>query len=145
MLDKLKRDMITAMKEQDKEKLTTIRQIKAEVDKEHIDKNKEINDELVIEVAAHQVKLLNDSIKEFEKGKREDLIDKAKKELEIIKGYLPSPLTENEVDQILEEAFQKLKPESMRDMGKVMKEVTPKVKGRFDMSLISTKIKNKLN
>lgn len=145
MLDKLKEDMISAMKEKDKERLTTIRQIKASVDKEHIDKKKEINDELVIEVASKQVKLLTDSIKEFKKGGREDLIEKANKELEIIKEYLPEPLTEEDVDQILEEAFQKINPESMRDMGKVMSEITPKVKGRFDMSKISTKIKSKLN
>lgn len=145
MLDKLKEDMISAMKEKDKERLTTIRQIKASVDKEHIDKKKEINDELVIEVASKQVKLLTDSIKEFKKGGREDLIEKANKELEIIKEYLPEPLTEENVDQILEEAFQKINPESMRDMGKVMSEITPKVKGRFDMSKISAKIKSKLN
>ncbi len=145
MLEKLKKDMIVAMKEKDKERLTTIRQIKASADKEHIDKKREINDDLIIEVASKQVKLLNDSIKEFEKGNREDLIEKARKELEIIREYLPEPITEDDVDQILEEAFQKLKPESMRDMGMVMNEVTPKVKGRYDMSKISAKIKSKLS
>lgn len=145
MLDKLKEDMIAAMKDKDKERLTTIRQIKASIDQEHIDKKKEINDELIIEVASKQVKLLNDSIKEFEKGNRNDLIEKAQKELEIIKEYLPEPLAEEEVDQLLEKVFQKLKPKSMRDMGMVMNEITPKVKGRYDMSKISAKIKNKLN
>lgn len=145
MLDKLKKDMIAAMKDKDKERLTTIRQIKASIDQEHIDKKKEINDELIIEVASKQVKLLSDSIKEFEKGNRKDLIEKAQKELEIIKEYLPEPLTEEEVDQLLEKVFQKLKPKSMRDMGMVMNEITPKVKGRYDMGKISAKIKNKLN
>lgn len=145
MLEKLKEDMIQAMKNKDKERLITIRQIKAAVDKEHIDKHKEITDELIIDVVSHQVKLLNDSIKEFEKGKRDDLLNKALNELEILKEYLPDALTEDEVDKILEEIFEKTQPQSMRDMGTVMNEVVPLVKGRFDMSIISKKIKDKLS
>lgn len=145
MLEKLKQDMITAMKDKDKERLTTIRQIKAAVDKEHIDKQKEITDELVIDVVSHQVKLLNDSIQEFNKGNRQDLVTKSENELNILKEYLPSPLTEDEVDKIIDEIFLKIKPQSMKDMSLIMKEATPKVKGRFDMSIISSKIKNKLS
>jgi len=145
MLEKLKEDMIQAMKNKDKERLITIRQIKAAVDKEHIDKHKEITDELIVDVVSHQVKLLNDSIKEFEKGKRDDLLSKALNELEILKEYLPDALTEDEVDKILEEIFEKTQPQSMRDMGTVMNEVVPLVKGRFDMSIISKKIKDKLS
>ena len=144
MLEKLKQDMIESMKNKNKERLSVIRGIKAATDKEHIDKKREINDELIIEVVSHQVKLLNDSIEEFKKGNRDDLVEKAKNELNVLKEYLPEPLSEDEVNKIIENIFEKIKPESMRDMGKVMSEVTPLVKGRFDMSEVSNKIKNKL-
>lgn len=144
MIEKLKQDMITAMKEKEKERLTVIRGIKAEIDKEHIDKKKEINDELGIEVVSHQIKLLKDSIQEFEKGNRTDLIEKANFEMKVLQEYLPAQLTEEEVDNIIEEAFTKINPTSMKEMGQIMAEVTPKVKGRYDMGSISTKIKNKL-
>lgn len=145
MVEKLKQDMISAMKEHNRERLTVIRGIKASIDKEHIDKKREINDELLIEVVTHQVKLLNDSIKEFQKGNRDDLVEKALAELAVLKEYLPEPLTEDDVDKFIDEVFKKVNPTGMRDMGKVMNEVTPYVKGRFDMSIVSSKIKERLN
>lgn len=145
MYDKIKNDMVSAMKEKDKDRLSAIRGIKSAVDKEHIDKKKEITDELVIDVISHQVKLLKDSILEFEKGNRSDLVEKANIEMDILKGYLPVQLTDEEVSKIITDTFAKVKPESMKDMGKVMKEVTPLVKGRYDMSKISTMIKEKLS
>lgn len=145
MYEQIKDDMIESMKNKEKERLTVIRGIKAAVDKEHIDKKKEINDDLVIDVISHQVKLLKDSIKEFEKGNRSDLIEKADFELSTLKKYLPEALTEDEIEKILDNIFDELNPEGMKDMGKVMKEVTPLVKGRFDMSKISAIIKSRLN
>ncbi len=145
MYEQIKDDMIESMKNKEKERLTVIRGIKAAVDKEHIDKKKEINDDLVIDVISHQVKLLKDSIKEFEKGNRSDLIEKADFELSTLKKYLPEALTEDEIEKILDNIFDELNPEGIKDMGKVMKEVTPLVKGRFDMSKISAIIKSRLN
>ncbi len=145
MIEKLRQDMVKTMKEKDKDRLTILRQIKAAVDMEHIDKKREITDELLIDVVAHQLKILNDSVKEFEKGNRLDLVEKARREIKVLNEYLPTPLTEDEVDCIIADAFEKIRPQSMRDMGTVMKEITPTVKGRFDMSSVSSKIKNKLN
>ena len=82
MVEKLKADMIQAMKEKDKERLTVIRMVKAAMDLEHIDRKREINDELLIDVVSKQVKMREESILEFEKGNREDLIEKTKKEIE---------------------------------------------------------------
>ena len=107
MLEKLKQDMIESMKIKDKERLSVIRGIKAATDKEHIDKKREITDELIIEVVSHQVKLLNDSIEEFKKGNRDDLVEKAKNELNVLKEYLPEPLSEDEVNKIIENIFEK--------------------------------------
>ncbi len=145
MYEQIKNDMIESMKNKEKERLTVIRGVKSAVDKEHIDKQKEINDELVIDAITHQVKLIKDSIKEFEKGGRKDLIEKANFELSTLQQYLPEALTEEEIEKILDDIFKKTNPEGMKDMGKVMKEVTPLVKGRFDMSKISMMIKERLN
>lgn len=144
MVEKLKQDMILAMKNKDKERLTTIRMIKGELDKEHIDKKREINDELLIEVVNRGIKQRNDSVSEFEKGGRTDLVEKTKQEIEILKSYLPEQLSEEEVIAIIDEAFVTICPESARDMGKVMKEVTPKLKGKADMKKVSEIIKSRL-
>ena len=144
MVEKLKQDMIAAMKAKDKDRLTTIRMIKGDLDKEHIDKKREINDDLLIEVVNRGIKQRKDSIVEFEKGGRDDLIRKTQAELEILQSYLPAQLSEEEIVSIIDEAFQIVNPEGPRDMGKIMKEVQPKLKGRADMKEVSEIIKAKL-
>lgn len=144
MVEKLKADMIQAMKEKDKERLTVIRMVKAAMDLEHIDRKREINDELLIDVVSKQVKMREESILEFEKGNRKDLIEKTKKEIEILKAYLPEQLSESEVVEEIEKIFAEVKPESVKDMGKVMKEATAKLRGRADMKKVSEIIKSKL-
>lgn len=144
MVEKLKQDMVEAMKAKDKERLTTIRMIKGDLDKEHIDKKREINDDLLIEVVNRGIKQRKDSIAEFEKGGRNDLIEKTQAEIEILQSYLPAQLSEEEVSLIIDEAFQIVNPEGPCDMGKIMKEVQPKLKGRADMKKVSEIIKSKL-
>ena len=144
MVEKLKQDMIEAMKAKDKDRLTTIRMIKGDLDKEHIDKKREINDDLLIEVVNRGIKQRKDSISEFEKGGRSDLIEKTQAEIDILQSYLPEQLSMEEVEAIIDEAFEVVKPEGARDMGKVMKEVTPKLKGRADMKQVSEIIKSNL-
>ena len=145
MFEKIKSDMIKAMKEQDKFKLSVIRMIKASIDKERIDKKIEITDEVVIDVLAKELKTREESRLEFSKAGRTDLVEDLDKEIEIIKEYLPEPLTEEEIDKIINDAFKETEASSIKDMGKVMKLVTPKVKGRCDMKEVSNKIKEKLS
>lgn len=145
LVEKLKSDMIDAMKTKDKERLTVIRMVKAAVDKERIDKKVEINDELLIDVVNKQVKLRKDSIEEFKKASRVDLIEKTEQELDVLKDYLPEPLSKEEVENIIEEEINHVHAESIKDMGNVMRQVTPRVKGKFDMKEVSEIIKNKLN
>ena len=144
MVEKLKQDMIEAMKAKDKDRLTTIRMIKGDLDKEHIDKKREINDDLLIEVVNRGIKQRKDSILEFEKGGRSDLVEKTQAEIDILQSYLPEQLSEEEVKQIIDEVFNTVNPEGPRDMGKVMKEVQPKLKGHADMKEVSTIIKSRL-
>ena len=145
MFERIKSDMIKAMKEQDKFKLSVIRMIKASIDKERIDKKIEITDEVVIDVLAKELKTREESRWEFSKAGRTDLVEDLDKEIEIIKEYLPEPLTEEEIDKIINDAFKETEASSIKDMGKVMKLVTPKVKGRCDMKEVSNKIKEKLS
>lgn len=145
LVEKLKNDMIDAMKKKDKERLTVIRMVKAALDKERIDKKVEINDALLIDVVNKQVKLRKDSIEEFKKASRVDLIEKTEQELDVLKNYLPEPLSKEEVESIIEEEIKNVDAESMKDMGNVMRQVTPRVKGKFDMREISEIIKRKLN
>ena len=144
MVEKLKQDMIEAMKNKEKERLTVIRMVKAAMDQEHIDRKKEINDELLIDVVNKQIKMRKDSIVEFEKGGRSDLVEKTQSEIDMLMAYLPEQLSEEEVVKIIDEIFAEVKPESQKDMGKVMKEATARLKGKTDMKEVSNIIKEKL-
>ncbi len=142
--EKLKQDLVVAMKEKNKEKLDVIRMVKAAVDLQHINKKCDITDELVLDVLSKQIKMRNDSISEFSKADRTDLVEKTKRELEILLTYMPEQLTEEEVEKVIDEIFSTVKPESARDMGRVMKEATARLKGKTDMKMVSTKIKERL-
>lgn len=144
MVEKLKQDMIEAMKNKEKERLTVIRMVKAAMDQEHIDRKREINDELLIDVVNKQIKMRKDSISEFEKGGRSDLIEATQKEVDILMNYLPEQLSIEEVKDIISAIFDEVKPEGQRDMGKVMKEATSQLKGKADMKEVSNIIKEKL-
>ena len=144
MVEKLKQDMIEAMKNKEKERLTVIRMVKAAMDQEHIDRKREINDELLIDVFNKQIKMRKDSISEFEKGGRSDLIEATQKEVDILMNYLPEQLSIEEVKDIISAIFDEVKPEGQKDMGKVMKEATSQLKGKADMKEVSNIIKEKL-
>lgn len=144
MVEKLDKDMIEAMKNHEKERLAVIRGVKAGLKQEAIDHKREINDDLLIEVVNRQVKMRKESIVEFEKGNRQDLIDQTQAEIEVLMKYLPEQLSKEEVLKVIEEIFEEVKPESQKDMGKVMKEAQAKLKGKADMKEVSTIIKEKL-
>ena len=144
MVEKLKQDMIEAMKNKEKERLTVIRMVKAAMDQEQIDRKREINDELLIDVVNKQIKMRKDSISEFEKGGRSDLIEATQREVDILMNYLPEQLSIEEVKDIISAIFDEVKPVGQRDMGKVMKEATSQLKGKADMKEVSNIIKEKL-
>ena len=145
MYDKIKEDIVKALKEKDTLKLQTLRGVKGEVDLEHINKKVEINDDLLISVISHQIKTRKESIAEFEKGNRSDLIDKTNIEINLLQEYLPAQLSIDEINKILDDAFNKINPTSAKDMGLIMSEVSPQLKGKADMSQVSSIIKERLN
>ena len=144
LFEKFNKDMVAAMKEQDKDRLTVLRMVKGAMQLEHINNKKEMNEELLIDCVGKQIKMRNDSIAEFEKGGRTDLVEKTKGEIEILNDYLPEQLSMEEVNAIIDEAFAKVNPTSQKEMGLIMKEVTPKLKGKTDMKQVSEIIRGKL-
>ena len=145
MREKILKDLIDAMKSQNKEVLTVLRSVKGAIQLEEINKKHELSDEEVIGVLSHQIKTRKESSMEFEKANRMDLKEQTDKEIEILNTYMPEQLSEEELIKIIDEVFDAVKPETVKDMGKVMGAITPKVKGRCDMSEVSRIIKDKLN
>ena len=103
MYDKIKADIVTAMKDKDTLKLQTLRGIKGDADLEHINKKVEINDELMINVLSRGIKTRKESILEFEKGNRNDLIEKTNQEIELLQTFLPEQLLSEELEKIIDE------------------------------------------
>ena len=145
MRDRILNDLKEAMKSQDKKTLSVIRMVKGAMQMEELNKKAELTDDEVISLIAKQIKTRKESIVEFEKGNRQDLIDATNEEIEILNKYMPEQLSEDEVNKIIDEIFDEVKPGSMRDMGKIMGIANAKLKGRTDMGSVSSKIKERLN
>ena len=144
LFEQLNKDMITAMKDKDSFTLGVIRMAKGAIQLEGINKKKDMNDEDVVAVISKQIKMRNDSIVEFTKVNRMDLVEQNKKEIEVLSKYMPEQLSLDEVNKIIDEAFAKVNPTSNKDMGLIMKEVSPKLKGKADMGQVNAIIKEKL-
>ena len=144
MKERLQKDLISAMKEHNKKAVDTIKSVKAMIQMEEISKKKELTDEEILSVIVKQVKMRKDAISDFEKASRNDLIASYNEEIDILNEYLPKPLTIEEVNAIIDEAFKAVNPTSQSVMGKIMKEVSPKLKARADMGEVNKIIKNKL-
>ncbi len=144
MVEKLKNDIIQSMKSRNKERLEVLKMVKAAMDLEHIDKKREINDDLLLDIVNKQIKMCRDSITEFEKANRQDLVEKTEQEIAILMEYLPEQLSKEEVMAAIEKIFADINPTSQKDMGKVMKEANASLKGKADMKEVSSIIKEKL-
>lgn len=145
LLEQINSDMVTYMKAKDSFSLAVVRMVKGAVQLEKISKKRELTDDEVISVISKQIKMRNDSITEFEKANRTDLVEQNKKEIELLKKYMPAELDSEEINKIIDEAFDNVKPTSSKDMGLIMKEVSPKLKGRADMGKVNALIKEKLS
>ncbi len=145
MRKKILNDLVAAMKNKDKEKLGVLRMVKGAMQLEEINKKRELNDDEVISVIAKQIKTRKESIVEFEKANRQELITQTQLEIDILNSYMPEQMSEEKINKVIVEVFSKVQPESIKDLGKVMKEITPLVKGKADMSLVNKLIKEKLN
>ena len=144
MRDKILKDLMEAMKNQDKETLSVLRMVKGAIQLEEINVKRNLNDDEVIGVLAKQIKTRKESISEFEKAGRTELKEQTEKEIEILSRYMPEQLSKEEVLKVIDEVFAEVKPESKKDMGKIMGIINPKLKGKADMSFVSKTIQEKL-
>ena len=143
-LQQLKSDMKSAMKAKRKEELSTIRQILSSLNNKKIDGGGELSDDDVIEVLSKEAKQRKESIEAYREGDREDLAEKEEAELEVVERYLPEPLTDEEVGEMVDEIIEQTGAESPGDMGRVMGQIMPKVKGRFEGSKVKDIVLSKL-
>lgn len=144
MRNQILEDLKNAMKAQDKKKLSVIRMVKAAIQMEELNTKRELTDDEVIGIIGKQIKTRKESIVEFEKGNRTDLIEQTMEEIDILNTYMPTPLTEEELTNIIDSVFEEVKPTSVSDMGKVMGKLTPLIKGKADMSLVSKRVREKI-
>ena len=117
LLDTINNDMKNYMKEKDSFSLGVVRMVKGAIQLESINKKKELTDEEIISVISKQIKMRKDSIVEFEKGNRQDLVEQNKKEIEILNKYMPELLSMEEINKIIDEAFLLIKPTSSKEQG----------------------------
>lgn len=143
--ERIEKDLIPALKAHDAIKVSTLRMVKAEVNNVKIKKNKNILDDTEVQsVLSRQIKQHKDSIEQFEKGKRLDLVEKEKKELEILLSYMPKQLSEEELKSIVDATIKELGAATKKEMGSVIKSVMDKVKGQAEGKLVSKLVGEKL-
>ena len=145
LVETINNDIISYMKSKDTFPLGVVRMVKGAIQLEKISKKRDLTDDEVISVIAKQIKMRQDSIEEFKKADRKDLIDQYSKEIDILKKYMPEELKPEEIEKIIDDAFEKINPQSNKEMGLIMKEVSPKLKGRADMKEVSNIIREKLS
>jgi uncharacterized protein YqeY len=142
--DRILQDVKDAMRARDKERLGAIRLITAAIKQREVDERIELDDEQVLLVLDKMCKQRRESISQFEKAGRDDLVSKEVSELDIIQGYLPKQLDDAEIAALIDAAMIETGASSIKDMGKVMGKLKPQLQGRADMSAVSAMIKSRL-
>lgn len=145
LLNTLNQDMKQAMKNKDKQKLSVIRMLKASLQNEAIKHGRELNEEEELTVLAREMKQRKDSLQEFEKAGREDLVAGLQDEIAVLTPYLPKQLNEEELQEIVAQTISETGAASKADMGKVMGALMPKVKGKADGGLVNRIVQQQLS
>lgn len=146
LLERLNNDMKQAMKNKEKDKLSVIRMIKATLQNEAIKLGKqELSEEEELTVLSREMKQRKDSLHEFDKAGRSDLVEKLQQEITVVEIYMPKQLSEEEIADIVKQAIVAVDATSKADMGKVMSAIMPKVKGKADGSLVNKLVQQHLS
>ncbi len=138
-------DMKSAMKAGDKDRLRAVRLILAAIKQIEVDKRVELDDAAVLSILDKMVKQRRDSVEQFQKGGRDDLVNIELAEIAVIETYLPEQLSNEELDALINEVISATGAESIRDMGKVMGQIKSKAAGRADMGAVGAKVKTRLS
>jgi uncharacterized protein YqeY len=142
---RIQEDMKSAMRAQDKQRLDAIRLILAAAKQIEVDERIELDDARMLAILDKMLKQRRDSISQFQAANRQDLIDQENFELTIIQSYMPAQLSEAELDQLIADSIADCGATAVKDMGKVMAELKPKIQGRADVAAVSAKIKERLS
>jgi uncharacterized protein YqeY len=142
--EKIEADTKEALKSGAKDKVSTLRMLNAALKNKQIDKRRPLTEEEVIETVRSLIKQRKDSIEQFTKGGRQDLVDKETAEVAFLEAYLPKQLAREELEAMVRDAIAQTGAQGARDMGKVMKALIPMVGGRADGKLVSELVKNAL-
>ncbi|QHE53009.1 GatB/YqeY domain-containing protein [Pontibacillus sp. HMF3514] len=146
LLDRLNQDMKQAMRNKEKDKLATIRMVKSALQNEAIKLGKdELSEEEELAVLSRELKQRKDSLQEYENAGRDDLAEKSEREIELIQSYMPDQLSEDELDEIVQETIKEVGATSKKEMGQVMSAIMPKVKGKADGSQVNQLVQKHLS
>ncbi len=135
--EKLMEDLKNSMKNKDTLRKNTVTMVRASIKQREVDERIELTDEDIIDIISKQVKEKRDVIVDFAKGGRDDLVKQTEQELDILLEYLPEQLTEEEIEAIVKETINEVGAKSMKDIGIIMKNVMPKVKGKADGGMVN--------
>jgi uncharacterized protein len=142
--EKIQDDMKNAMRAKEAQRLSAIRLILAAIKQYEVDKRVEVDDAIVLSLLDKMLKQRRDSIEQYQKANRQDLVDQETFEVNIIQAYLPAQLSEAEISALVDAAVAATGASSAKDMGKVMAELKPKLQGRADMTVVGAKVKERL-
>jgi uncharacterized protein YqeY len=142
--DRITDDMKAAMRSGEKEKLGVIRMITAAIKQREVDERITLDDNQVLSVLDKMIKQRKESLVQFQAGNRQDLVEKEAAEITLLQGYLPTPLSDSEIDALIGDAIASSAAASIKDMGKVMALIKAKAQGRADLAAVGAKIKAKL-
>ena len=143
--NRITEDMKSAMRSKEKQRLLTIRSVLAGIKQREVDERIELDDTAVLAIIDKMCKQRRESISQFEKANRRDLVEQEESELIILQAYLPEPLSEDEITALIVEAMSETGASSVKEMGKVMAYIKPKAQGRADMGKINGMIKSQLS
>ncbi len=143
--DRITADMKTAMKAGEKERLATIRLALAAIKQREVDERITLDDAQVLAVLDKMIKQRREAITQFQSGGRADLVAKETAEIGVLQGYLPSQMSDAEIDELITQSIAAAGASSVKDMGKVMALVRPKAQGRADLGAVSARIRQKLS
>jgi len=142
--EKLQDDIKTAMRAKEGDRLTTLRLVSAAIKQKEVDERIELTDSAVLAIIEKMIKQRKDSIEQFQRGGRQDLVDKEQAELALLASYMPAPMSEAELVQVIHTAILQANATGPQDMGKVMALIKPVLAGRADMGLASQILKTRL-
>lgn len=145
LLKKLDEDLKTALKKSDKLKLSVLRMAKAAVKNQQIDKGRELHDEEILAIFSTLAKQRRESIEQFSKGGRDDLVQQENQELLILQSYMPAQLSAEEIDAMILQVIKESSAKSEGDMGKVMKMLAPRIKGVADGKWVNNRVRELLH